>query len=467
MLSYSYRGAVSFTATVAVIGLATTPLTTHGDAGKTTASPSQASAATTSLHAGGAQDTRGWRDDERAALFALSLTTLSPLAPDPSNRVADDPAAARLGERLFFDARLSGNGKVSCASCHQPDADFQDGLAQGHGMGQGRKRTMPIAGTAHSAWFFWDGRADSQWAQALGPMENPLEHGTTRTQVALEIASRYTREYTALFGAVPAVQGLQPNAGPMSDAVGRAAWERLGATRQESISRVYSNVGKAIAAYERRVEFGRSRVDDWIDSERSGGRASGPSLLTPDELSGARLFVGRARCATCHTGGRLTDDAFHNTGVAGGRTLDTVLPLDDGRASGVRKALASEFACTGPFSDASTTSASADACAELRFADSTSAGLVGAYKTPSLRNVGRRAPYMDAGQLTTLENVVAHYDRPPRARIGVSELRPLHLSATERMQLVAFLRALDAPPTIRASTTPYEPLVNATSSARK
>lgn len=398
-------------------------------------------------------DTRRWSVTERATLFRMSLSQLPPLAPDPSNRVADDARAAELGQQLFFDTRLSGNGKVSCATCHQPALDFQDTIPQGHGMAFGGKRTMPIAGTARNTWHFWDGRADSQWAQALGPLENPLEHGATRTLVALEVSARYARQYATLFGALPATKDLSPMAGPNSDSAGRAIWSRLSPARQESITRVYANVGKAIAAYERRLAFGRSRVDEWIDAERSS-RAS-PVALSADEISGARLFVGKANCATCHEGVRMTDDDFHNTGIPGGRSATgATLPVDDGRATGVRKAVAGEFACTGPYSDVHST----DACAELRYADTANALSVRAFKTPSLRNVSRRAPYMDAGQFATLEEVVAHYDRAPRAPLGTTELRPLTLSATERRQLVAFLRALDAEPVATPASLLLPPL---------
>ena len=98
-----------------------------------------------------------WSNAERATLRSLSLSSLEPLAPDPSNRFGDDPRAAALGRELFFETRLSGNGKVSCATCHVPEKDLQDGTPLAHGVGTTARRTMPIAGTAHSAWFFWDG----------------------------------------------------------------------------------------------------------------------------------------------------------------------------------------------------------------------------------------------------------------------------------------------------------------------
>ena len=393
-------------------------------------------------HAHGAAGA-GWSAAERAALRALSLSALEPLAPDPSNRVADDPRAAALGEALFHDSTLSGNGRVSCATCHDPARDFQDGVALARGVGTTTRRTMPIAGTAHGPWFFWDGRADSQWAQALGPVESAVEHGTTRTQVAHEIARRYRAEYAALFGPVPSLDGVPAQAGPVADTAWRHAWERLPPVRRDAITRVYANAGKAIAAFERRIALAPTRFDRYVDAELAGRPHDATSALTDDERAGLRLFVGKGSCVTCHNGARLTDDHFHNTGVP---VPATALPPDDGRASGAPRAVQGEFACTSRWSDAPP-----EDCDELRFATTEGAELVRAYKTPSLRGVADRAPYMHAGQLATLEEVVAHYDRAPRAPAGHSELRPLRLSADDRRQLVAFLRTLSAAPVVHAA----------------
>ena len=117
-----------------------------------------------------------WSAEERATLASLTLDQLEALAPDPSNRVADDTMAARFGRQLFFDANLSANGQVSCATCHIAARDFQDNTPLAKGAGVTGRRTMPITGTAHSPWLFWDGRTDSQWAQALGPLESAVEH---------------------------------------------------------------------------------------------------------------------------------------------------------------------------------------------------------------------------------------------------------------------------------------------------
>src|SRR5215213_6974818 len=202
-----------------------------------------------------------WNQDEIATLRGLWIGRLPPLAPDPSNKVADDERAVALGQQLFFDTRLSVNGKVACATCHLPEHEFQDGKPLGQGVGTTARRTMPIAGTAYSPWLFWDGRKDSLWAQALGPLESAVEHGGSRTQYAHLIDQRYRAEYEALFGRLPDLANaarFPASAGPVADPAARAAWERMAPADRDAVSRVYADIGKAIAAYERRILPGPS-----------------------------------------------------------------------------------------------------------------------------------------------------------------------------------------------------------------
>jgi cytochrome c peroxidase len=381
-----------------------------------------------------------WTPAELAMLRSLSLRSLEPLGSDASNRYAADARAAALGRDLFFDTRLSGNGKVSCATCHVATQDFQDSKPLADGVGRTARRTMPIAGTAHSPWLFWDGRTDSQWAQALGPLESAVEHGGTRAQYAHVVAEQYRERYQVIFGRLPDLTRTPRHAGPVADSTARAAWSRMSAEAQEQISRVYANIGKAIAAYERRIEPGISRFDRYVDAELAGVPHTPESALTRDEESGLRLFIGRARCVTCHNGARLTDDHFHNTGVP----LPAVtLPADSGRTVGARQVVSGEFNCTSRYSDAKP-----ETCEELRFAVTSGPELVRAYKTPSLRNVSNRAPYMHAGQIATLDGVLAHYAAAPAPPFGRSELVPIRLSPNEQRQLIAFLGTLSGPITI-------------------
>lgn len=377
-----------------------------------------------------------WSADERELLRSLSLESLGAVPPDPSNRVADDSAAARLGHRLFFEAGMSRTGTVSCASCHVPGQSFQDGKPVGVGVGTGTRRTMPVAGMAHSPWTFWDGRSDSQWRQALGPLENAVEHVSDRTQIAHLIANSYRSEYEQLFGPLPDLTALPAHAGPVADSSADAAWADLSPEEQIAITRVFVNVGKAIAAYERTIAFGQSRFDRYVDALVSGATPGTEDAFSSDEEAGLRLFIRKASCINCHNGPLLTDHHFHNTGVPAVESL----PADSGRAAAAREAVYGEFSCTGPYSDAGP-----DDCQELQFAVIDGHGLVRAFKTPSLRGVAERAPYMHAGQIASLDDVVAHYDRAPDAPFGHSELQRLRLSKKERAQLVAFLRTLSGP----------------------
>lgn len=391
-----------------------------------------AAAAGTALPAGS-----GWSAEERSLIASMSLSALPALPADPSNRVADDPSAARLGHRLFFDTRLSSNGKVACATCHDPAKDFQDGVALAKGVGTTDRRTMPITGTAHSPFQFWDGRKDSQWAQALGPLESPVEHGGTRTAYVRTIVAHYRESYEKVFGAMPTFGELPTNAGPVADVVAAAAWRALPASTRDDITSVYVNLGKAIAAYERALRHSPTRFDRYADALARSGTAPAGVLATHEE-AGLRLFIGKAQCANCHNGPRLTDDFFHNTGVPAAAGL----PADPGRARGAKQVLADEFNCRSRWSDAP-----AAACKELDFMVADGPELERAFKTPSLRNIVERAPYMHAGQFADLETVVRHYDRAPKAPSGTTELRRLRLNETERVQLVAFLRVLSAPST--------------------
>ena len=397
------------------------------------------------LLAAGAYVTRSdmprWSEAEVAAITSHALSALGPPPPDPSNRVADDPRAAALGAALFADARLSASGRVSCATCHQSTRDFQDGLPLGIGVGTTARRTMTVVGTAYAPWLFWDGRADSQWAQALGPLESAVEHGGTRALYVRVLATHYAREYAALFGALPDLRGIPRDAGPLGSPAERRAWLAIPAARRDSVTRAFVNLGKSIAAFERTLAHPPTRFDRYAAALAAGERPRAGEILSADEAAGLRLFVGRAQCATCHTGPRFTDDQFHNTGVP----AVPGLPPDVGRIAGAEAARADPFNCLGPYSDASR-AADTGACAELRFMATGTSALVRAYRPPSLRGVAERAPYMHAGQLATLDAVLAHYDRAPRAPRGRTELRPLGLTARERLQIVRFLATLRAEP---------------------
>jgi cytochrome c peroxidase len=226
-----------------------------------------------------------------AVLRSLWIGSLPPLPTDPSNAYANLPKAAALGHKLFFDTRFSSNGQVACATCHVSNRQFQDGIPLAHGLGTTNRRTMTVVGTAYSPWLFWDGRKDSQWAQALGPLENPVEHGGNRTQYAHLIARYYREGYEALFGSLPDLSGLPASAGPVEDAQARAAWQAMTPEQQQAVTRIYVNMGKAIAAYERQLMPGPSRFDAFVQALLVKDRKAQHRVLNPDELAGLRQWA--------------------------------------------------------------------------------------------------------------------------------------------------------------------------------
>jgi len=372
-----------------------------------------------------------WTSEETAILSSLQLNQLPPEIKDASNAVEDSPAAIELGRRLFFDARFSRNGAVSCASCHDPARQFQDGLPVGQGVGTGSRRAMPIVGAGRGPWLFWDGRKDSLWSQALGPLEDGVEHGSNRLRYAHLLQQHYRPEYESVFKAMPDLSRLPRDASPQGTTTEKAAWQAMDERSRDEVSRVFANMGKAIGAYEATLRHQESRVDLYIESVlvarmKSGdgpARKAAPGLhpaykeLDASEIHGLKLFIGKGQCVTCHTGPLLTDHQFHNTGIA---PRDPAKP-DRGRAAAIAKVQADEFNCLGRYSDAKP-----ESCAELRFISADDPALEGAFKTPSLRDVALRPPYMHAGQIATLEDVVRHYVKAPHAPVGHSELSHLH-----------------------------------------
>lgn len=371
---------------------------------------------------------------EKATIASLSLAALKPLPSDASNRYADVPAAAALGATLFFDQGLSKDGTISCATCHRIDRQFQDDIPLGKAIGTTNRRTMPLAGVAHNAWFFWDGRRDSLWSQALVPLENPVEHGGNRAAYARYIAARYGERYERIFGPLPeVVTHISGDASPLGNADEQQAWGLMNDEQRDGIDQVFANIGKALAAFQRSLTHAENRFDRFAAAVAANRQPEGDAAFSEEETQGLKLFIGKANCSTCHTGPRFTDDHFHNTGVPPVANL----PEDRGRVSVIAEIEDDPFNCLGSYSDAEM-----EACGELRFMVRDSPELVRAFKTPSLRGAAGRPPYMHAGQIGTLEDVVAHYATAPLAVEGESEVHPMQLSERERASLVAFLRTL-------------------------
>lgn len=336
----------------------------------------------------------------------LSHSPLPALPPDPTNAAAERPAAARLGQRIFFDRRFSRDGTVSCASCHDPAKGFADGEALSSRFGLDR-HVPTLWNAARQRWFFWDGRADTLWSQALQPLENPKEHGTTRAKV---------------------VELLRGDAALKADY--EAAFGPLGG----DVDRGFADVGKALAAYMRKLTAGRSAFDRFVEGVRDGDAAK-RAVLSPAARRGLKLFVGRGQCRLCHGGPLFSDGEFHDLGLPAGKG-----GLSPARHEGIRRLLADPFNGAGRFSDAP--ELGAKKLAGLAAVPESQ----GQWKTPSLRNVARTAPYMHEGQFATLRDVARFYStlRPTRrgAHVDGSLLIPLDLSEDESEGLVAFLESL-------------------------
>ncbi len=383
-----------------------------------------------------------WTAREKRVLASLSLAAAGAPPTAPSNRFDGNAAAADLGAKLFFDKALSGNGSMSCASCHVPEKYFTDGRARSIGVRESGRNTPTVVGSAYQSWFYWDGRRDSLWSQALIPFEAAGEMGGSRVAVVRRIGTlpAYRAAYESIFGPFPKelLDARFPiHAGPFGNEAVQVAWTKLTQAEQRRINQAYANVGKAIAAYERTLLPQPSRFDRYVATLDDGTRKGEETSLSADELAGLKLFLDEAKthCLRCHNGPMWTNGGFHNVGT-GSFEGDR---LDFGRVFGLRSVLLDEFNCLGPFSDAER-----DACSELRFLNKDAhVPLEGAFKTPSLRNVGATAPYGHDGRFADLNQVLRHYNNPPPAgRSRPHELVPLGLTDLQLAQLRAALLAL-------------------------
>ena len=382
-----------------------------------------------------------WSDTERGLIASLSIDRLPPLPPDPSNAVGDDTDAVALGHALFFDSGLSPDGTVSCSTCHMPENYFSDGKVRANVRDADTPRHTPsIVGIAYSDWFYWDGRKDSQWAQALAPPEAAIEHGGSRTAHARYVLDKYRSQYESLFGPAPDLSDASrfpAAAAPVEDEAIRAAWEGMTKDDQGTVNRVFANIGKSIAAFSRKILPGRNRFDDYAAAALANDQARMAELFSAQEADGLRLFIGDGNCTDCHNGPLFTNGTFHNIGLP----LPQGSKFDQGRSQGTLQVVEDEFNCLGEYSDAN-----AKECVELRFIKLEGEELVGAFKVPSLRNVAHTAPYMHNGLFPELDAVIRHYNHAPPAFPGHTDLVPLALTEQQSAALKAFLLTLSAPP---------------------
>ena len=411
--------------------------------------------------------------EERAALQGLRYDAGPPPA-DPSNRVADDDAARRFGQRLFFEPGFSGrllegdndgssatlgqqgdSGRVSCAGCHLPSSGFVDTRSPHTQVSLGAQWTLrkspSLLEVAFAPLYNWDGRRDAIWNQALGVMESNREFNSGRLFVAEQLFRLYRAEYEAIFGALPALDDaarfpqltpdnagcVEVNTSKGSKFVCRglpgdqADYDGMAAADQAAASVAAANAGKALEAYVRELRCGPGRFDAWLDGQ--------PSALSASEQRGAELFVGHAKCVSCHSGPRLSDGAFHNVGLSPALVAVAIQDSDDrGAATGIADALTDPTSTAGSLSDGDRHALPAAAGPELE----------GAFRTPTLRCNAGHPSFMHTGQLATIEQVLAFFDRGGDGAgryEGTSELQPLSLTEAEKADLAAFLETLAGP----------------------
>ena len=319
------------------------------------------------------------------------------------------PEKIALGQALFSDKRLSGDGTVSCSSCHSPDKGFTDNLPTSEGINKSRgTRNAPtLLNAAYYTTQFWDGRRPSLEAQAKDPLINSIEHGLKDHAQAVDIIRKdgsYPTQFKNVFGV-------------------------------ESDKITIDHVSMAIASFERTVVAGNSPFDRYL---YGGDKAA----MSPEAIRGLETFRGKAKCSSCHTIGPtyalFTNNGFHNLGVgfskvephmyeivnafrasvASGKPVDELV-LKEGDVSQLGRVLVTITPTT---------------------LDSKA---IGRFKTPTLRNVELTGPYMHDGSLATLSDVIELYNTGNLKNPRLDPLfKPLNLTDQEKSDLVAFMKAL-------------------------
>jgi len=380
---------------------------------------------------------------EKSLVQSMQQFSIGNLPKQPllkNNFLVGNKDAINFGYQLFFDKRFSANGKVACATCHKPALYFTDGLRRSLGVASVKRNAPTIVGVSYSNWFFVDGRADSLWSQALGPMENELEHGGNRMQYAHAIYHdlKLKGQYESLFGKFPDLhdKGRFPNfIGPFSAEMKKNVWDKMREVDRQAITKIFVNIGKAIASYETLLKPGSSRFDDYVKAAKLQDIKKMKELFTNDEAKGLRIFLTKGMCIICHSGPLFSDFGFHNIGTPPESTRN----LDWGRYTGANSVLKSPFNCFSQYNDDPK-----KYCDELKYIVKEKDHTIGAFKTPMLRNVSKTAPYMHAGQYETLFDVIKHYADPPTTKIGKSDLLDIELNDQEILQLEKFLHTLDS-----------------------
>ena len=356
------------------------------------------------------------------------VRSLSPLPdtppPNPTNRFADDPAAAELGQKFFFDFRFSKHSTIACSTCHSPFYAFADIESTSFATGRGTRNTPTVLNAAYNKWQLWDGRSETMWAQALFALEGEGEMAGTRLQYAHVIKKHYKTEYEAVFGPLPALEDairFPPEGKP-----GDSAFDGMSEADQIAVNTIFSNIGKSVEAYQRLLITPDTPFDRYV--------AGDEGAISLQAKRGLKIFMGKGGCVDCHNTPRFTDNAFHNIGVPVG------LEEDKGRFQGIPKLLNNMFNSSGIYSDSRAASEQMLDVMEAKIEDQ------GAFRTPTLRNVAITAPYLHTGEFPTLASVIAFKNAggytTPFPGMEAVLMEPLGLTEEEQSDLITFLETL-------------------------
>lgn len=348
-----------------------------------------------------------------------------PPVPVPENN-PQTPEKIALGDKLFHDERFSSTGEVSCATCHAREKGFTDSplkVSEGINKLTGTRNAPTVLNSAYMTTMFWDGRSPDIEDQALHPFINPVEMGLTDHEPILEIVRTdpdYVKAFTEVFG-----------------------------KSGDGITMI--EVTQAIAAFERDQVFGNTPFDRYY----FGGEED---ALTDAQKRGFDIFVNQGRCVSCHvveqTQALFTDNRFHNVGVGINDIQDDVPDL-------ARQFVKASFTLT----EVDIAVLTNPKTSELgRFAVTNGFDDLGAFKTPTLRNIDLTAPFMHDGSLATLRDVVVHYNNGgvtvkgnPVNDFLSGGIRPLNLNDQQIDDLVAFMESLTSPePAALAAATGEE-----------
>jgi cytochrome c peroxidase len=407
-----------------------------------------------------------------------TVKTLSPLPDppaDPTNRFSQDPAAATLGHKLFVETRYSTalkvastlgavteTAKVGCVSCHLAP-NFVDTRSSPNNLSVGvswTTRNAPsLVNNVYYRWHNWHGGRSTLWDQASFSPETGTNTAGDRCGYAHMLWDLYREEYNAVFADTPLSDRLAKDSAdpipmkckPKSSATAAdGPWELFAAAdeaagrapdfTQNTVLQIMCNQGKAVAAFESQLVSRNAPFDQYI--------AGDEGAISEQAKRGLRLFVGKAACVNCHSGPFFSDQLFHNIGVA--QTGPNVPATDQGRIDGIKEPPKSPCRPNGPFSD----DPSVDWLDNLVQDDEADRG---AFRTASLRNVANSAPYMHAGQLATLRDVLEYYNKGGDitgfSGVKSSRMRPLGLTESDIDALLAFLDTLTGEPIPSELTT--------------